>query len=70
MVPPQLKQQLAAAEAAAAATEAQSSSHHQAQLEGLSAGHAARIAQLQVELKAEADRRADLDARLKVSSST
>lgn len=63
----QLRRQLAAAEAAAAAAGETASSQHQAQLEGLSAGHAARIRQLQEELATEACRRADLEARAQVS---
>lgn len=63
----QLKQQLAAAQTAAVATEEQASSQHQAQLEGLSAGHAARIQQLQLDLAADAAKRADLEGQIKVS---
>jgi hypothetical protein len=64
-----LKQQLAAAQAAAAAAEEQASSQHQAQLDGLSAGHAARIQQLQSDLAANAAKRADLESQIEVSCS-
>lgn len=64
--PEQLRQQLHAVEAAAAAGAAEASEQQQAQLDGLSAGHASRIEQLQRELAADAGRRADLEAKLKV----
>jgi len=65
----QLQHQLGTAQAAAEAGAEQSSQEHQAQLDRLSAKHAARVQQLQDEVAADAARRADVEARLKVGVS-
>jgi hypothetical protein len=63
---PQLRQQLAAAQASACASEVEACTQHQAQLDGMSAGHAARVQQLQLELASDAARRAELEDRVQV----